>query len=243
MKSGNCKLCLQAKKLSHSHILSEFLYEPTYDEAHKFISMSSHPRQKTKPFEKGFREYLLCEDCDSQLGRYEAYAARILRSAGNYRTRDSRVIGIPTFDYQYFKLFGMSLIWRCHISQLHMFGAVRLGLHAERIRSMLAAEDAGDPLEYPFALIKIESTEDTEGIIISPGLARLQGHNTYIFMAYGFEWIFVVSRHSHSLPRDYPFVGLKKELIIFVEKLSEQKFRKRMQKRMSHLIEKDKRAT
>jgi hypothetical protein len=241
MKNGNCKLCLQAKELVHSHILSEFLYEPTYDDAHKFISVSSHPWQKTKPFEKGLREYLLCKDCEGQLARYEAYAARILRSAGNHRTRNSRIIEIPSFDYRNFKLFGISLIWRCHISQLHMFRAVRLGLHAETIRNMLAGEDAGDPLEFPFALIKIEGTEHTDRIIMAPGLSRFQGHNAYFFMAYGYEWIFVVSRHSHTLPRDYPFVGLKKELVILVENLSKQDFLQRMRKRMSNLIEKDKR--
>lgn len=227
----------------HSHILSEFLYEPTYDGNHKFISLSSHPRQKTKPFEKGFREHLLCRECEGQLARYEGHAAPILRTAGNYRTSDSRIIEIPSFDYHYFKLFGMSLIWRCHISRLHMFRAVRLGPHAETIRSMLAAEDAGDPLDYPFSLIKIESTEPTDGIIIAPGWHRLEGHITYIFMAYGYEWIFVVSRHSHKLPRDYPFVGLKKELIILVETLTKQAFLQRMRKRMSKLLEKDKRAT
>jgi hypothetical protein len=104
MKCGNCKFCLQAKSLSHSHILSEFLFEPTYDDSHKFISISSHPRQKTKPFEKGLRENLLCEDCEGQLARYEAYAADLLRSVGNYRTSDSRIIEVPSFDYRYFKL-------------------------------------------------------------------------------------------------------------------------------------------
>jgi hypothetical protein len=243
MKRGNCKLCLQVKGLTHSHILSEFLYEPTYDDAHRFISLSSHPWQKTKPFEKGLREHLLCKDCEGQLARYEAYAANILRITGDYRTPDTRVIQIPSFDYQYFKLFGMSLIWRCHISKLHMFRAVKLGLHAERIRRMLAAEDAGNPLDYPFALIKIESTEHTDRIIIAPGLSRFQGHNAYIFMAYGFEWIFIVSGHSNSLPRNYPFVGLKAELVILVEYWSKQEFLQKMRKRMSKLIEKDERAT
>lgn len=243
MKRGNCKLCLQTKELLHSHILSEFLYEPTYDDAHKFMSLSSHPLQKTRPFQKGLREYLLCKECEGQLARYESSAANILRIAGDYRTPDARVIEIPSFDYQNFKLFGMSLIWRCHISELHMFRAVKLGLHAERIRRMLAAEDAGDPLHYPFMLLKIESTEPTDGIIIAPGLSRFQGHNAYIFMAYGFEWIFIVSRHSRNLPREYPFVGLKAELVILVENWGKQEFLHKMRKRMSKLIEKDERAT
>ena len=124
-----------------------------------------------------------------------------------------------------------------------MFRAVKLGSHAERIREMLAAEDAGNPLDYPFALIKIESTENTDRIIIAPGWSRFQRHNAYIFMAYGFEWIFIVSGHSDSLPPNYPFVGLKAELVILVENWSKEEFLHKMRKRMSKLIEKDERAT
>jgi hypothetical protein len=119
-----------------------------------------------------------------------------------------------------------------------MFSAVRLGSHAETIRSMLAAEDAGDPLDYPFALIKVEGSEHTDRVIVAPGLSRFQGHNAYVLMAYGFEWIFIVSSHSHKLPRSYPFVGLKKELVVFVEFLNKQEFLRRMRKQMSKLIEK-----
>jgi len=243
MKRGNCKLCLQNKELLYSHILSEFLYEPTYDEAHRFVSLSSHPWQKTRPFEKGLREYLLCRECEGQLARYEAYAASVLRKAGSYRKPGSKVIEIPSFDYRCFKLFGMSLIWRCHISERHMFGAVKLGSHAENIRGMLAAENPGDPSDYPFALIKIEGTEHADRIIIAPSMSRFQDHNAYIFMAYGFEWIFIVSSHSDRVPRDYPFVGMKPELIILVQEWSRQEFLQRMKKRMSTLIEKEKRTT
>jgi hypothetical protein len=227
----------------HSHILSEFLYEPTYDEAHRFISVSSHPWQRTKPFEKGLREYLLCKDCEGQLARYEAYAANILRTAGNFRKAHSRVIEIPSLNYKEFKLFGMSLIWRCHVSQLHMFRSVKLGSHAESIRGMLVAENPGNPSEYPFFLVKIESSEPSDGIIIAPGKSRFQGHNAYIFMAYGFEWVFIVSGHSNRLPRDYPFIGMKDELIILVQEWTKQEFLHEMRKRMSKLIEKEKGAT
>ena len=243
MKHGVCKLCLNNKELMHSHVLPEFFYEPTYDETHKFISVSSHPLQNTRPFEKGLREYLLCKECEAQLSRYETYAANILRKADEYRKPGSRVIEIPGFDYTYFKLFGLSLIWRCHASRLHMFSAVKLGLHAEKIRAMLAAENPGKPSDYCFTLIKIEGSEHTDRIIIAPGLTRFQDHNAYIFMAYGFEWVFIISSHSGRLSEDYPFVGMKHDLLILIQEWSRQEFLHEMRQRMSKLIEKDKRAT
>jgi hypothetical protein len=92
------------------------------------------------------------------------------------------------------------------------------------------------PLDYPFALIKVEGSEHTDRVIVAPGLSRFQGHNAYVLMAYGFEWIFIVSSHSHKLPRNYPFVGLKKELVVFVEFFNKQEFLRRMRKQMSKLI-------
>ena len=136
-------------------ISSGIFYEPTYDETNRFVSLSTHPRQKPKLFEKGLREYLLCEACEAQFSRYESYAASILRKAGDYRTPDNHFIVIPDFDYARFKLFGLSLIWRFHISRLHMFGDVNLGPHAEKIRSMLVAEDPGNLTSIALLLSKL----------------------------------------------------------------------------------------
>ncbi len=243
MRFGNCRLCLKDKELIHSHVLPEFFYVPTYDDTHRFISVSSHPQQKTKLFEKGLREYLLCKGCEEQFNRYETYSANTLRMAGEYRKPNSNVIEIPNFDYPYFKLFGLSLIWRCHISTLHMFSAVNLGIHAERIRVMLASENPGKPSDYCFIVVKIEADEHANTVIIAPGKSRFQGHVAYILMAYGFEWIFVISSHADKLPNDYPFVGMKPELVLLIEAWSEQRFLQEMRKRMHTLIEKDKRAT
>ena len=63
-------------------------------------------------------------------------------------------------------------------------------------------------------------------------------------MAYGFDWLFVTSSHSSSLPKDYPFVGMKLELVILTKTMSEREFIQEMRRRMgAKLIEKSKRAT
>jgi hypothetical protein len=205
-------------------VFSEFLYGPTYDEAHKHISISSHPYHKTKPFQVGMREYLLCQKCDGQIGAYEGYAAGILSKTDKSSTHDGRAIVIPDFDYSSFKLFGLSLIWRSHISSIHMFGEVSLGPHAERIRKMLHSADPGEPSRYCFTLIKIEGAESANTVIQAPARTRFRGHNAYIFMAYGFEWLFITSSHSSSLPKDYPFVGMKPELVILTKMMGEKQF-------------------
>jgi hypothetical protein len=238
----HCKLCLQEKKLARSHVLPEFFYQNVYDKLHRFASVSSHPRQKTKLFEIGYRERLLCTDCEGQLSRYESYAAGILRNADDYRLPNTKVIKIPNFDYRLFKLFGLSLIWRCHASSLHTFQKVRLGPHAEEIRSMLLAEDPSRPSKYCFALTKINRLGSKETAIIAPGRSQVLGHTAYILMAHGYDWIFIVSSHSRELlDEGYPFVGAESSLVILVNDLTEAQFVQLLQQRIGNLVEKEKR--
>jgi len=228
----------------HSHVFSEFLYEPTYDGAHKYISVSSHPYHKTKPFQIGMREYLLCKECEGKINVYETYSSKLLRQGDKYKASDGRAVVIPDFDYSSFKLFGLSLIWRSHITSIHMFGEVNLGSHAEAIRKMLYSADPGEPNQYCFTLIKIEGAESANTVIHAPAKTRFRGHNAYLFMAYGYDWLFVISSHSSSLPKDYPFVGMKPELVILIKTMSEKGFIQEMRRRMgSELIEKSKRTT
>jgi ribosome recycling factor len=139
MNIGKCKLCLKDKKLVNSHIFSEFLYESVYDEKHKFKSVSDHPNHKTtKDFQKGFREHLLCEKCDNEvIQSYEDYAAKLLRKINSVCKDDTETIVIKPYDYTKFKLFILSLIWRCHIANNYTFDSINLNQHAEKIRRML----------------------------------------------------------------------------------------------------------
>jgi hypothetical protein len=244
MKLGSCKLCLVEKDLAHSHIFPEFFYEPTYDETNRFVSLSTHPRHNPKLFEKGLREYLLCKDCEAQFSRYESYAASVLRKAGDYRTVDNHFIVIPDFDYARFKLFGLSLIWRFHVSRLHMFGDVNLGPHAEIIRLMLVAEDPGEPSKYRIAVVKIDGAEIADTVIHAPNKLRIGGLNAYFFLAFGYEWLFLISNHIGNVPKGFPFVGSHPELVMLIRASDEKGFIQEMRRRMSgELLNKAKRAT
>lgn len=224
MKLGNCRLCQQYGELRFSHIFSEFLYQPTYDEKHKFISVSMHPGQKRKPFQKGFREYLLCQGCEQTLATYEDYSATLLRNADAYRSNNNKEIVIPNFDYQRLKLFGLSLLWRSHTSKLYFFQQVKLGPHAEKLRSMILSAKPGTYLQYPFSLHKIDGPEIVNQIIAAPTTARFKNHRAYVFLMFGFEWTFIVSSHYDDITDDYPFVGVLPELVILIERKTTGEF-------------------
>jgi hypothetical protein len=75
---GQCKLCLKVTILNKSHIIPEFMYNKVYNNSPKrfyslHINLSNNPVSRKKIEQKGIREYLLCNDCESQLSKYEKY--------------------------------------------------------------------------------------------------------------------------------------------------------------------------
>jgi hypothetical protein len=72
-----CKLCLKKDKLRNSHVISEFLYTPLYDEKiHRFNVLSTIPEISKKFEQKGIREKLLCDSCEQLISPSENYVRR-----------------------------------------------------------------------------------------------------------------------------------------------------------------------
>ncbi len=154
-----CRLCLKSAELRKSHVLPEFLYQPLYDQKHRFTSItldgSEFPRTRLE--QKGYREKLLCQACETQISKYEDYAAR------NYFSEPTRVcLTLPelrgrSYGFQYsnlnydqLKLFQLSILWRVSIASIPAFSHISLGAaHDERIRDFLARGIAPDPNAYP----------------------------------------------------------------------------------------------
>jgi hypothetical protein len=126
-----------------------------------------------------------------------------------------------------------------------MFGGVNLGPHAEKIRTMLLTENAGSPTTYRFALIKIEGATVADTVIHAPARISITGLNAYLFLAYGYEWLFLVSNHrGNGVPKDFPFVGTHRELVMLIRTSSDKGFVQEMRRRMSgELLAKAQRAT
>ncbi len=126
----NCKLCDEQQTLCDSHIIPEFCYRALYDERHKAVLVKNEPARESK-LQKGFRERLLCPDCEAFLNEsYEKYFKEIWFDLGKCpSTTDERVIRVDGLDYRRFKLFHLSVLWRASISTREEFSAVSLGPH------------------------------------------------------------------------------------------------------------------
>lgn len=193
------------------------MYEGIYEEeSHTAISVSSHPRhRKPLPVQKGVWEWLLCRKCEQRFSRLESYAAPLLTRVGEMCDQVGRtgiprpVVRVPEFDYTTFKLFGLSLLWRMGESSNHMFGSVRLGPHAERLRSMLLADEPGKGEEYAFTFLRILGIGFAGTLITAPAPTRFGDGavRTYLLKAMGFEWIFLASHRPGLTGRHQYFVG------------------------------------
>lgn len=218
-----CALCLEERELCRSHILPEFMYGKSYDEDGTFISLSSHPQRRPRPFQIGAREHLLCSECETLLNVHETYSAKLLRSIDAIPFRGQKGAEVD-YDYHHFKLFGISLLWRSHVSTLHEYGGFSVGPLAEDMRRMLLAGNPGPTRMCPFAIIRYVGSEAAQHTILTPANLRLNGQRVAFFVAFGYSWLFVTSRRSHTIPDSFPLVGFTPKLLVPFERTTDTQF-------------------
>ena len=140
-----CKLCHLDKKLCNSHIIPESAYGNIYDDKHRILEVSNI-QEKLPKHQKGLRESLLCKDCEQHLNKYESYFADKWFQNQLIPTRmPEEMLTINGLDYNLFKLFHMSILWRAGIASRDEFVKVKLGNHEERLRQLVLADDPGGP--------------------------------------------------------------------------------------------------
>ncbi len=212
-----CRLCLKDKKLLKSHIIPEFFYKPVYDDLHRLNLVSAETPNRIKYEQKGYREKLLCNDCEGLLSTFEDYVRRVFYGGVEVETKMLKNgILIRNIDYKKFKLFQLSLLWRASVSRQGFFSEVNLGTKEETIRKMLNAQNPGEPHQFGciMAILLWEENKPLDGIILPPLRLHIEGHICFRFIVGGYTWLFVVSRHSNDfMLKDY-FLRPGKELTI-----------------------------
>ncbi len=196
-----CKLCHKESKLVNSHILPEFVFKPLYDEKHRFHKITDDDLTKNSYLQKGIREKLLCLECEGLISKNEKYVSEVFGGIKEVNLEnEGGLIKVEGLDYNKFKLFALSVLWRAGVSEVQSFSQVRLGKHEETLRQMVLKNNPGSSGEYPFVLTPIiYERELLSGLIAEPERVKLVGHISYRFVFSGLVWIYVVS--SHALPK------------------------------------------
>jgi len=218
-----CKLCLQAKPLRNSHIIPEWMYGPLYDSKHRAISVASDPGEREQYIQKGIREKLLCQECETKLSLYESHAASVARDIKAAKPDPSRTfIEVKGVDYTKFKLFELSLLWRASVSSHKMFAAVKLDEDEEMLRQLIFEGAPGEPDEYGCMILTFLNTKNLRRIFWSPLNDELNGEWCIRFATGSLHWYFFPhSAVSPSIWRS-TFINKSGNLAVFISPWSEQ---------------------
>ena len=169
-----------------------------YDEKHRYMVIHSNSTRRIPKVQKGLREYLLCEICEGRFGRYEKYVKEFIYDGKNVTGEwQQQGVLLRGLDYRTTRLYYLSLLWRMGVSTLKMFKDVSLGPHEERLRSMLLAENPGEPTDYGFLctmpLIEGRLYDDW---IREPEWVRVNGHRFYRVVIGGLLYLFTTNPES-----------------------------------------------
>lgn len=187
----------------NSHVLPEFMYRYLYDEKGRMLGIHGQGKLNKEHVQKGLREKLLCFDCEQFLNNN--YEKRFKRYWVDTEPLPHTILSHKKvtlkFDYQVFKLFLLSVIWRCSISTLGTYKFVQLGPHEECIREMIFSQNPGAYFRYPIAAeVLVDKNQKIMNRLISmPQKGRLDGHTIYEMMFGGCIWYYKISNHQSAL--------------------------------------------
>lgn len=214
MKTGKCRLCNQTKPLlKKSHIIPDFFYEQAglYNEKHQIhkIEVQKYLIDKkvsyipTGVYEGG----ILCENCDNELlGGLETYGRKVLYGGlaeneeiicKNIKNPDDGLEYsiIENVDYNKFKLFLLSILWRSAISSKAVFKDVKFSeQYIESLRQMLIDKNAKNDNDFPIVtLCYLKDNSVPCDFIGQPIKSETPERILITFLLSGFIFIFTVA--------------------------------------------------
>jgi len=157
-----CKLCLQENELRQSHIIPEWAYKPAYNAKHKIVRLRPSDSAPVSTYQKGLREELLCQKCETKLSGWENELSRVVKAASgepisgiSVTQIDSRYRIIGGFDYAAVKLAIVSIFWRMSVSHLTEFLDFNLGPYESKYRVMLDQNDSKREHQHPIIVFRL----------------------------------------------------------------------------------------
>ena len=136
---------------------------------------------------------MLCSKCEGQFSRYEQVAGRFLASFNRYQPSAlDLVVQWKDLDYANLKLFFLSMLWRCAVTQSPMTRQVDLGSRLAKLTELLRAGDPGGEEEYPVLLRFLEAQPiDRNAVVTVPYPMRDRKRRGFNMVGYGVEisWI------------------------------------------------------
>jgi len=209
-----CQLCLKDLELRNSHIIPEFLHKKLYNNKGHLAAINGQGNKGYKPLQQGLREYLFCECCEQHFNEYceKPFQTQWINANPN-SLPDPWSVSEPywiTVDYNSFKLFHLSVLFRASVSSLPNFAEVSLGPHQDRLRQMILNRDPGKFWQYSIFGVAVIHHK-TKRIIHSVTMAcrtKYKEHTCYSTIYGGVQWSISVSSHRN---REFEHCALQKD--------------------------------
>ena len=252
-RPDSCALCKEQKTLVDSHMVPRFFLRAVTSEILEgkrtgqretsVMRFGDKPQSRDVQegsFERshGLVQKLLCQECDSKIGRWESYARITLY--GNSPGPDVRKqqlgesfaaqLGAPdknakyfrdlrqvSVDYKKFKLFELSILWRAGLESKSWGKEVSLGPFQEELREHLLNDDPGSALYLPVMIVDAKDKDiDFEAILPSVELLTKTPNHLYRMALGGYWWFFWVSNNLKSSGPPYFYLQENGNLRIVV---------------------------
>lgn len=187
-----CRLCGTDQELRNSHIVPEFLYADLYNSKNYMMGIHGRGHRGWQAVQKGIREPLFCESCEQHFNEYceKPFRAQWVEASPLPDPWSATDVHWITVDYNSFKLFHLSVLFRAGVSSLPTFSAVSLGRHEERIRQLLLARSTGESWQYPvfgYAVVH-HKTKRLVQMVSRAQQSKFGGRRCYGMMYGGAEW-------------------------------------------------------
>jgi hypothetical protein len=141
-----CRLCeVEKGKLCRAHLIPESFYRFMYpdgkvDSKKPLLKILSEVPYSVKDNIGIYDESILCAKCDGFLGQLDDYGKNVLldRNPVLIHNGEVEIFTIPNVDVAKLKLFFLSVLWRCSISNRSEVKHVSIGVKFENmLRDML----------------------------------------------------------------------------------------------------------
>lgn len=200
-KNLQCRLCGQVRPLCRSHIVPDFAYAPIKNEKGQILAIG----RNVKKVQTGYFEQILCQQCETLLSGYESNFKQVWMNTippdfSHLSTEPPNdIIRVEVPDYDSFKLFHLSVLWRAAASSTFKLEPdITLGPYDQQIASMLLNHDPGQPGDFPFLGTVNLDRKKRPVTTVSPlakGTGRFEERYQYYLMSYAYcDWVFIVAR-------------------------------------------------
>ena len=205
-----CALCKNETQLCESHIIPKFCFRPLLDDKRRINSIRFNEKAEPRLVQDGWKEKLLCKDCEQIICGYERNFSEIwMQSSFLRQPINEEYVLVKGVDYTAFKLFHLSILWRFACAKQSGCEVVLGEYYFEKIRTMLLNQEAGPQENFPVVgVLLVDENRNITHFASEPLVFKMGQSRIYGTPYAGCEWWVLMTDHISPSQKDF-CLGLK----------------------------------